>query len=394
MPVYRFVCLAVALAFAAGPSFAQEDVKPGAPTFKEGDVVTYDKIEALKPFLPPEFWDNRDFFFYEGMQLEIGPSFADYGPPPVYDEATKKYSSAVKLGPESSLVDYRAGQPFPMDKIDCKGDPQAGAKVAWNFVRRWEGFGGTAVDFYYSYWDRGEELPLYYQGTSQGVAAGVPAGARVRRLRGRRVPEREALRGERPVGGRALRRARHHAALVPLQGVASARRRPRRTTTRGCTCRRCGACAASRRRSARTPCRAPTSPSTTCSASTASFPQYEWKCLGEMDILAPARTKVKAYPYEKNHNFGPYGLSFADDRWELRHAHQVPLHAAQRGPSVRPQGHLHRQELDGAALLLRLRPQEASSGRSSGTTIAGARIRATPSTRAGRTCPSRATSRW
>ena len=29
-------------------------------------------------------------------------------------------------------------------------------------------------------------------------------------------------------------------------------------------------------------------------------------------------TKVKAYPYEKDHNFGPYGLSFADDRWELR----------------------------------------------------------------------------
>jgi hypothetical protein len=29
---------------------------------------------------------------------------------------------------------------------------------------------------------------------------------------------------------------------------------------------------------------------------------------------------VKGYPYEKNHNFGPYGLSYADDRWELRHA--------------------------------------------------------------------------
>jgi hypothetical protein len=27
---------------------------------------------------------------------------------------------------------------------------------------------------------------------------------------------------------------------------------------------------------------------------------------------------VKGYPYEKDHSFGPYGLSFADDRWELR----------------------------------------------------------------------------
>jgi hypothetical protein len=39
-----------------------------------------------------------------------------------------------------------------------------------------------------------------------------------------------------------------------------------------------------------------------------------------MDIIAPVNSKVKAYPYSKDHNFGPYGLSYADDRWELRHA--------------------------------------------------------------------------
>ena len=42
-----------------------------------------------------------------------------------------------------------------------------------------------------------------------------------------------------------------------------------------------------------------------------------------MDILAPSNTKVKAFPYDRNHNFGPYGLSFADDRWEMRHAVKV-----------------------------------------------------------------------
>jgi hypothetical protein len=47
-------------------------------------------------------------------------------------------------------------------------------------------------------------------------------------------------------------------------------------------------------------------------------PQYEWECRGEMKMLAPMNTNVKAYPYEKEHNFGPYGLSYADDRWELR----------------------------------------------------------------------------
>ena len=29
---------------------------------------------------------------------------------------------------------------------------------------------------------------------------------------------------------------------------------------------------------------------------------------------------MKGYPYESGHEFGPYGLSFADDRWELRDA--------------------------------------------------------------------------
>jgi hypothetical protein len=52
-------------------------------------------------------------------------------------------------------------------------------------------------------------------------------------------------------------------------------------------------------------------------------PQYEWTCLGEMDIIAPMNTSQKAYPYEKDHNFGPYGLSFANDTWEMRHAWKI-----------------------------------------------------------------------
>ncbi len=47
-------------------------------------------------------------------------------------------------------------------------------------------------------------------------------------------------------------------------------------------------------------------------------PQYEWECLGEMDLIGPSNTKVKGFPYNRDHNFGPYGLSFADDRWEMR----------------------------------------------------------------------------
>ena len=54
-------------------------------------------------------------------------------------------------------------------------------------------------------------------------------------------------------------------------------------------------------------------------------PQYEWTCLGERRMIAPMNTQEKAYPYDKDHNFGPYGLSFANDIWELREAFLVRM---------------------------------------------------------------------
>ena len=87
----RFFALGFA-AVVALPSMATaaEDAGGVLPTFSEGDVITFDAIEKLRPFLPQEFWDNRDFFFYEGMQLEIGPIQANYSPPDAYHAATAR----------------------------------------------------------------------------------------------------------------------------------------------------------------------------------------------------------------------------------------------------------------------------------------------------------------
>ncbi len=70
--------IAAALLFSTAPALSQEDAGGAGPTFQEGDVITFEKIDALRRYLPDEFWNNRDFFFYEGMQLEIGPFFRDY----------------------------------------------------------------------------------------------------------------------------------------------------------------------------------------------------------------------------------------------------------------------------------------------------------------------------
>jgi hypothetical protein len=304
------------------PASAQEDTGPATPTFKEGDVVGLDKVDSLKPFLPEEFWDNRDFFFYEGMKLEIGPFHRDYTPAQAYQAASTKFAGQAKIGPGASLENHTAGQPFAMDKIDCKGDPQAGAKIIWNFDHQWEGDGSNSR-YYYSYWDRGEELPLYYEGTAKTISLS------------RRV-EPEYLDTQ---GGDMFRGERRKNAFgIEVDAPFDARgilvmtyrykesERPTASTKNDDTwvyvptLRRVRRISSAQRTDA-------VSGTDFTFDDLRSFsgivPQYEWTCLGEMDLLAPVNSKVAAYPYKKDHNFGPYGLSYADDRWELRHAVKV-----------------------------------------------------------------------
>jgi hypothetical protein len=311
----------LAATLAALPARSQQDVAPGGPTFAEGDVIGFDQVTKLEPFLPPEFWANRDFFFYEGMKLTIGPSYADYGPAEVYEAATRRWSGQVKLGPENSLVGYRAGEPFPMEKIDCAGDPQAGAKIAWNFVRRWEG-GGGRVRFYYSYWDRGEELPLYYEGHSQGVSLAFRPEPQYDDTDG------DVFRGEKRIGagGPTVEAPFDARGIMLLTYRYKASMNPKATTKNDDTwvyvptLRRVRRISSAQRTDA-------VSGTDFTFDDLFSFngivPQYEWQCLGTMDLIAPTNTAVKGYPYEKDHNFGPYGLSYADDTWELRKAVKI-----------------------------------------------------------------------
>lgn len=315
-------CAVLALGSLAPSARAQEDTGPATPTFKEGDVIGVDKIESLKPFLPEEFWSNRDFFLYEGMKLEIGPFFRDYSPSDAYKAATAKFAGQAKIGPGESIEGHVAGQPFPMDKIDCKGDPQAGAKIAWNLDLQWEGDGSDSR-YYYSYWDRGEELPLYYEGTAKTIQLS-------RRVEPEYLDKQDGdmFRGERrknafgievdaPFDARGilLMTYRYKDSEKP-----TAQTKNDDTWVYVPTLRRVRRISSAQRTDA-------VSGTDFTFDDLRSFsgivPQYTWQCLGEMDLLAPVNSKVAAYPYKKDHNFGPYGLSYADDRWELRHAVKI-----------------------------------------------------------------------
>jgi hypothetical protein len=313
------------LCAAGPPALAANAEEPTiGPTFKEGDVITFDKIEELKPYLPPEFWDNREFFFYDGMRMRIGPTEKNYTPAEAYENATHEFRGQARIGPENSLENYTAGQPFPMDQIDCRGDPNAGAKIMWDFDYRWEG-DGTFAHFLYTYWDRGEQLPLYYEGTSRTINLS------------HRV-EPEYLKKQ---DGDLFKHERRKYAFgievtAPFDSRGTDVLTYRYKSTDGPpaqaknddtwvylpTLRRVRRISTAQRTDA-------ISGTDFTFDDLRSFsgivPQYKWECLGKMDLVAPMNSEVRAYPYQKGHNFGPYGLSFADDVWELRHAVKVRM---------------------------------------------------------------------
>ncbi len=324
-PLVSGVLAAAMLVFGAAPaSRAQEDAGQGGPAFQEGDVIGFDQLARLQRYLPPEFWSNRDFFFFEGMELEIGPLHRDYRQAEAYLAATERFRGQARIGPDGSLENYTAGAPFPMDTLDCKTDPEAGLKIMWNFDYSWRGDGGAA-SFYYSYWDRGEQLPLYYEGTGRAVQLSSRVEpSLIEKQNG------DLFRGEKRKGafgievvapfdarGINLMTYRYKSADGPRAEAKNddtwvyipQLRRVRRIST-----------------AQRTDAISGTDFTFDDLRSFAGIvPQYEWACLGEMEILAPMNSRIRAYPYNKDVNFGPYGLSYANDRWELRKAVKVRM---------------------------------------------------------------------
>jgi hypothetical protein len=316
----RFFAAAVVLATAI-PAVARQGERAAGPVpeFQEGDVIRYNQIEKLRPFLPDEFWENRSFFFYEGMKIDIGPFQADYSEAAEYAAATERFRGQARIGPDDSLENYTAGQPFPMDEIDCLGDPEAGVKIIWDFDYQWRGDGNRA-HFFYSYWMRGQQVPVWFEGSSKGIQLAHRVEKRLLDRNGGDLypgDNRKFAFGvevDEPfkVRGLLLTSYRYKSSDGPRASADDddtwvylpELRLVRRIST------------AQR--------------SDSVSGTDFTFddlfsfagivPQYRWKCLGERKIIAPMNTRVKGYPYEKRHQFGPYGFSFADDRWELRDA--------------------------------------------------------------------------
>jgi len=58
---------------------------------------------------------------------------------------------------------------------------------------------------------------------------------------------------------------------------------------------------------------------------------YVWRLLGEREVLAPINSSHAGYPENELRNYGPFGLSVANDRWDVRWAVVIEGLARRRG---------------------------------------------------------------
>jgi hypothetical protein len=315
---FRSACAtAVGLAVAVTPAFAE--APPAA-----GEVIQYGELRRLRPVLPRELWRFRDLLFFDGMALRVRER-TDQSPPLVYRDATRRHSGA-RIAVDGSLAGYVAGQPFPMRAIDCEGDPQAGVKIAWNFDHQWEGAGSSA-HFRVTFVHRGR----VQEGGLEGRLSTVLLANRVEPY----YLDRDAGSGSVLPGD-----PRKLVNQIDLTAPASARRswtaftRYRSSEGPLATARldelwqfspSVGRVTRSEVEHRSTPVEGAEVVPDDLGSFAGVVTHYAWECKGEMDLLAPVDSDVRGFPYTPDHDFGPSGLSFANDRWQLRPAIKIRM---------------------------------------------------------------------
>ena len=311
--------------------------------FAPGDALDLEATQALRNYLPAELWTYRERFFFEGMRLVIGPCFRDYAPPGFFGDATRRFAGRARLTADSGLEDYVAGLPFPPTSIR-PDDPRVGLRWAWNVAHRYQGAGfrghfrvsdivgpgrterfeGEIFKILLSH-RADRNRPVAGTGSDHWVAGGVfsePTNARefawrqFRDVSHQREPERsDDLHAYIPGMRRVMRLNASHLEGIYMPSFA--------VGVQDVTVASFGGNA--------------TGPSMGGAASLAAGSSisskrsgfeglelrpllYRHEVLGVRDVLAPINVANPLYPASRERAFGPWGLSFADDRWELRRA--------------------------------------------------------------------------
>jgi hypothetical protein len=322
-----------------------EDAAP--VPFQPGDVFELEGLDALQDYFPPQLFRERERFFYEGMRLAIGACFADYSPPAFYREATRRFRGRARLLANGGLADYVAGLPFPPDTI-APDDPKAGLAWAWNVASRYQGAGfrgrfrisdmvgraGRAEPF------EGEIFKIQLSHRADQAQSDYQAkGARSKLwVAGGEFQMPFDARGYAWRQYRDLEAERERQRSDDLHAYLPDWRRVRRLNASGVEglfmpsfsvgvvkpTTIAGAGAAGGGVGAVGSVGAGVDSITTKRSGFEGLEirplLYAWKVLGVHDVLAPINAERPSYPVATERAFGPWGLSFASDRWDLRRA--------------------------------------------------------------------------
>jgi hypothetical protein len=310
-------CLSILLFVVLLPGVAH----PAEPyPFKPGEVIEFETLHKLKNFIPQPFWEDRGYFFFEGMQLRIGAFHADYSPSDLRKEVTEKYKGLARIGRdqrgEGWLEFYLAGTPFPV--ID-PSDPDAGLKIAWNATHRHDPMEGAA-HFRLASWERGEANHTF---SYQGHVWGIRLANRIDKTdqEGKYFPDEDRKAGGRfrldmPMDLKSLAAVGYRYLIADTE--------PLRDEARDVW-----AWIPSLRRVRRVPGSTEEEqaiPGTEFliqdidgfNFGSGLTQRFDFKLVGEAQVLTPIDTTLKAYPLVEYPNLGPSGYSFANDVWQLR----------------------------------------------------------------------------
>ena len=349
--------------FAAGaPGEPPGDAGP--PLLQEGSVLAHGDLLRLARLFPKEVWAQREQFFHDGMRMEIGACHRRYPVAAFYAQATARFAGRARPDGDGNLLDYVAGLPFPQAEIDPSAE-DAAVRWAWNFQHRYRGAGPVGS---FRLLDLPSRIgsPEIYLGTFFYIRTAhradlVASGYRVEEadkalwVAGGRFDEpfsarHLAWRQIRPLGAdRRYQQPDDTFVYVPTM------RKPRRAATpwvdgiftpRYTVSGDSGGGPIPFGTGASSDLGAPQldaiNPTAGISISATEHMRrgftglavrpnaYDWKLVGEREVLAPLNTVSEGHPVSEDRNYGPSGLSVASDRWDVRQA--VVLQGRARRP--------------------------------------------------------------
>jgi len=336
----------------AAPGAAPETDSAG-PLVEPGQVVRYENLLAVSSLFPPEVWAQREVFFHEGMRLEVGWCHRRYPTAPFYAEASRSFGDQARLDEHGNLLDYVAGLPFAPEAIDPAA-PDAGLRWTWNFEQRYRGAGPIGRFKLVDLPDPRLGTPQTYLGDFFLVRTGhradlaasdyrVPESTRTTWVAGGRFLEpfdarNLAWRQIRPRDAETdwsrpdetfvyipeLRKARR-AASAWVDGIYTPRYRVTGQNDAGFVHFNRGG-----NEYAPDIGLIPLNAAKAIAATEdirrgfvglALRPNaYVWKVVGEREVLAPLNGSQQGWPDFEDRNYGPWGLSVASDRWDVRWA--------------------------------------------------------------------------